>query len=60
MSSNNSNNESFSDSLADIAAVLKGKESIKFEIQFEGASVAMVLGGALLVGILLIYINHKL
>ena len=43
-----------------LANVLTGAESIKFEVQFETASVAMLCGGALLVGLLLIIINRKI
>lgn len=54
------NKGNFWDNLGDVAKVLNGSESLKFEIQLEGASVAMLLGGALLVGILLIYLSKKL
>ena len=43
-----------------LANVLTGVESIKFEVQFETASVALLCGGALLVGVLLIFINSKM
>ena len=56
MNENNENGGFF----GGLANVLSGAESIKFEVQFEGASVALLCGGALLVGVLLIFINSKM
>lgn len=54
------NNETLAGKISSIANVLSGSESLKFELQFEGASIAMLLGGALLVGVMLIYLNKKM